>query len=87
MMGPDPIKKRPASSKQLLAKPRGRDGQQIVTERKRQKLITISRLPATKEFQVNLSFYCAVAISWAGCNYSIYFRLYTTKIRALLLLH
>ena len=27
--------------------------------------------------------YCAVAISWAGCNYSIYFRLYTTKIRAL----
>ena len=63
MMGPDPIKKRPASSKQLLAKPRGRDGQQIVTERKRQKLITISRLPATKEFQVNLSFYCAVAIS------------------------
>ena len=58
-MGPDPIKKRPASSKQLLAKPRGRDGQQIVTERKRQKLITISRLPATKEFQVNLSLLCS----------------------------
>ena len=62
MMGPDPIKKRPASSKQLLAKPRGRDGQQIVTERKRQKLITISRLahhkrvPGQFEFIVQLPF-------------------------------
>ena len=44
MMGPDPIKKRPASSKQLLAKPQ-RAEKQIVTERKRQKLITISRPP------------------------------------------
>ena len=62
MMGPDPIKKRPASSKQLLAKPRWRVGPQIVTERKRQKLITISlpprhkRVPGQFEFIVQLPF-------------------------------
>ena len=61
MMGPDPIKKRPASSKQHLAKPQ-RAEKQIVTERKRQKLITIplphrhKRVPGQFEFIVQLPF-------------------------------
>lgn len=84
MMGPDPIKKRPASiSKQLLAKPRSWDGAANCNGEETAKINHNFPAGPPQKSSRSIWVYCAVAISWAGCNYSIYFRLYTTKIRAL----